>query len=107
MNETYAYEIRSAIQNYKVIYVGNEHGFSFSGIPFGSDQYIIFKLQENLDKTREVTANKSVDYTPHRSSFNDQLVKFLNEKKTLLRYGTCCTTLQLLNSTFKLCSNCQ
>ena len=57
MNETHADEIRSALPNHKVIYVGNEHGFSLSGIPLGGDQYIISKLQENLDKTREVIAN--------------------------------------------------
>ena len=54
MNETHADEIRSALPNHKVIYVGNEHGFSLSEIPLGGDQYIISKLQENLDKTREV-----------------------------------------------------
>ena len=57
MNETHADEIRSVLPNHKVIYVGNEHGFSLSGIPLGGDQYIISKLQENLDNTREVIAN--------------------------------------------------
>ena len=57
MNEAHAEDIRSALPNHKVIYVGNENGFSLSGIPLGGDQYIISKLQENLEKTKEVIAN--------------------------------------------------
>ena len=57
MNEAHADEIRSALLNHKVIYVGNEHGFSLSGATLGGDQYIISKLQENFDKTRENIAN--------------------------------------------------
>ena len=57
MNEAHAEDIRSALPNHNVIYVGNENGFSLSGIPLGGDQYIISKLQENLDKTKEVIAN--------------------------------------------------
>ena len=34
-----------------------EHGFSLSGIPLGGDQYIVSKLQSNLDKTKEVIAD--------------------------------------------------
>ena len=54
-----------SLPNHKVICVGNEHGFSLSGIPLGGDQYIISKLQEKLDKTREVIANicKLKNYT--------------------------------------------
>ena len=57
MNEAHAEDIRSALPNHNVIYVGDKNGFSLSGIPLGGDQYIISKLQENLEKTKEVIAN--------------------------------------------------
>ena len=36
---------------------GSKHGFSLSRIPLGGNQYIISKLQQNLDNVREVIAN--------------------------------------------------
>ena len=57
MNEQHVTQIQSALPEHKVIYIGSEQGFSLSGIPLGGDQYILSKLQDNLDKTTEVIIN--------------------------------------------------
>ena len=57
INESHVTDIQSALPNHTVIYVGRDLGFSLSGIPLGGDQHIISKLQENLDKTKEVISN--------------------------------------------------
>jgi hypothetical protein len=57
MNERHVAKIQLELPKHNVIYTGNEHGFSLSGIPLGGDEYIVSKLQENLDKTNEVISN--------------------------------------------------
>jgi hypothetical protein len=57
MNEHHVTEIRAALPEHTVIYVGSEHGFSLSGIPLGSDHFILSKLQDNLNKTKDVIAS--------------------------------------------------
>ena len=57
MNEEHVARIQSALPEHTVIYIGSEHGFSLSGIPLGGDDYIVSKLQNNLNKTKEVIAN--------------------------------------------------
>ena len=57
MNERHVAKIQLDLPKHNVIYTGNEHGFSLSGIPLGGDEYIVSKLQENLDKTKEVISN--------------------------------------------------
>ena len=54
MNEEHVSEIQRTLPDHTIIYIG---GFSLSGIPLGGDDYIISKLQENLDKTKEVIAD--------------------------------------------------
>ena len=57
MNEQHVTQIQSALPQHSVIYIGSEQGFSLSGIPLGGDQFILSKLQNNLDKTKEVISN--------------------------------------------------
>jgi hypothetical protein len=57
MNEQHVTQIQSALPEHSVIYIGSEQGFCLSGIPLGGDQFILSKLQNNLDKTKEVIAN--------------------------------------------------
>jgi hypothetical protein len=57
MNERHVAKIQLELPKHNVIYTGNEHGFSLSGISLGGDEYIVSKLQENLDKSKEVISN--------------------------------------------------
>jgi hypothetical protein len=57
MNETHIARIKEALPKHNVIYIGCDNGFKLSGIPLGGENYITAKLQENLDKTKEVIAN--------------------------------------------------
>ena len=57
MDEQHVAEIQSALPEHTVIYIESDHGFSLSGIPLGGDDYIVSKLQNNLNKTKEVIAN--------------------------------------------------
>ena len=50
-------ERQRTLPDHTIIYIGGNWGFSLSGIPVGGDDYIISKLQENLDKTKEVIAD--------------------------------------------------
>jgi hypothetical protein len=56
MNETHVARIQDALPAHTVIYIGRQ-GFTLSGVPLGGENYILVKLQENLDKTKEVIAN--------------------------------------------------
>ena len=44
MNERHVAKIQLELPTHNVIYTGNEHGFSLSGIPLGGDEYIVSKL---------------------------------------------------------------
>ena len=57
MNEQHVTQIQAALPEHTVVYIGNENGFSLSGIPLGGDHYILTKLQENLSKMKKVIAN--------------------------------------------------
>ena len=57
MNETHVARIQDALPAHTVIYIGRDRGFNLSGVPLGGENYILAKLQENLDKTKEVIAN--------------------------------------------------
>ena len=57
MNETHMTRIQDVLPAYTVIYIGRDQGFNLSGVPLGGENYILAKLQENLDKTKEVIAN--------------------------------------------------
>ena len=57
MNETHMTRIQDALPAHTVIYIGRDRGFNLSGAPLGGENYILAKLQENLDKTKEVIAN--------------------------------------------------
>ena len=57
MNKEHMSEIQRTLPDHTIIYIGGDQGFSLSGIPLGGDDYIISKLQENLDKTKEVIAD--------------------------------------------------
>ena len=52
MNEQHVTQIQDALPEHTVVYIGNDNGFSLSGIPLGGDQYILTKLQEKLIKTK-------------------------------------------------------
>ncbi len=60
MNETHMARIQDALPVHTVIYIGCDRGFTLSGVPLGGENYILAKLQKNLDKTtgaKEVIAN--------------------------------------------------
>ncbi|MCG3769321.1 MAG: hypothetical protein JW384_00443 [Nitrosomonadaceae bacterium] len=59
MNESHVPVIQKALPGHKVIYIGGTNGFTLSGIPLGSDQFITTALQNNLNKTKNIIANIS------------------------------------------------
>jgi hypothetical protein len=59
MNESHVTVIQKALPGHKVIYIGGTNGFTLSGIPLGSDQFITTALQNNLHKTKNIIANIS------------------------------------------------
>ena len=60
MNESHVPVIQKALPGHKVIYIiGGTNGFTLSGIPLGSDQFITTALQNNLHKTKNIIANIS------------------------------------------------
>ncbi len=57
MNETYMTRIQDALPAHTAIYIGHNRGFNLLGVPLDGENYILAKLQENLDKTKKVIAN--------------------------------------------------
>ena len=53
MNESHVPVIQKALPGHKVIYIGGTNGFTLSGIPLGSDQFITTALQNNLNKKKK------------------------------------------------------
>ncbi len=51
------------------MYIGRDRGFNLSGVPLGGENYILAKLQKNLDKAKEVIANICTLKTIRKSLF--------------------------------------
>ena len=49
--------IQDALPAHTIIYIGRDRCFNLSGVPLSGENYILAKLQDNLDKTKEVIAN--------------------------------------------------
>ncbi len=58
-----------------MIYIGGTNGFTLSGIPLGSDQFITTALQKNLHKTKNIIANIS-----KLTNVQEKLILLLQEK---------------------------
>jgi len=69
MNESHVPVIQEALPSHKVIYIGGTNGFTLSGIPLGSEQFISAALQNNVNKTKNILQTSPNSKMYKRNSF--------------------------------------